>query len=140
MKRVIVDTNILVYAALSGRKPEEVINFIVASSDYQWILSQSILDEYIQVLNRPKLKLNLPQKQRWLNLVSHATILIDVSPKVDFPRDQKDAKFIECAISSKADFLITGDRDFDEIKQIGNTLIISVSLFKDLFINNKEQI
>lgn len=62
MKRVIVDTNILVSAAISGIKPEEVINFIVASSDYQWILSQSILDEYIQVLNRPKLKLNLQQK------------------------------------------------------------------------------
>lgn len=136
MKKVIIDTNILISAAISGRKPEEVINFIIASSDYEWIVSPSILDEYVQVLNRPKLKLNSQQKQRWLDLIDRVTILVNVDRKVDFDRDPKDAKLIECAIAADADFLITGDRDFEEIQEIGNTLIISVSLFKTLFIDN----
>ena len=138
MKKVIIDTNILISAAISGRKPEEVIKFIIASSDYQWIVSPSILDEYVQVLNRPKLKLNSQQKQIWLYLIERVTILVNVAQKVDFERDPKDAKFIECAIAADADFLITGDRDFEEIKEIGNTLIISVSLFKTLFIDNEK--
>lgn len=136
MKKVIIDTNILISAAISGRKPEEVINFIIASSDYEWIVSPSILDEYVQVLNRPNLKLNSQQKQRWLDLIDRVTILVNVEQKVDFDRDPKDAKLIECAIAADADFLITGDRDFEEIKEIGDTLIISVSLFKTLFIDN----
>jgi len=138
MKKVIIDTNILISAAISGRKPEEVINFIIASSDYEWIVSPSILDEYVQVLNRPKLKLNSQQKQRWLDLIDRVTILVNVARKVDFDRDPKDAKLIECAIAADADFLITGDRDFEEIQEIGNTLIISVSLFKTLFIDNEK--
>ncbi len=138
MKKVIIDTNILISAAISGRKPEEVIKFIIASSDYQWIVSPSILDEYVQVLNRPKLKLNSQQKQIWLYLIERVTILVNVAQKVDFERDPKDAKFIECAIAADADFLITGDRDFEEIQEIGNTLIISVSLFKTLFIDNEK--
>ncbi|WP_354634768.1 putative toxin-antitoxin system toxin component, PIN family [Planktothricoides raciborskii] len=135
MKKVIIDTNILISAAISGRKPEEVINFIIASSDYEWIVSPSILDEYVQVLNRPKLKLNSQQKQRWLDLIDQVTILVNLQQKVHFERDPKDAKLIECAIAADADFLITGDRDFEEIQEIGNTLIISVSLFKTLFID-----
>jgi predicted nucleic acid-binding protein len=51
---------------------------------------------------------------------------------IDFPRDQKDAKFLACAIAAEADFLITGDRDFSEVQTLGNTTIISVSSFKQL--------
>jgi uncharacterized protein len=132
--KVIIDTNILISAAISGNKPEEVINFIIASSDYQWVVSQSILDEYIEVLNRRKIKLNEEKRNRWLNLVNDSTVLIEVSETVNFPRDQKDAKFISCALASKANFLITGDRDFESVTEIGTTLIISVSLFHQIFI------
>jgi hypothetical protein len=39
-----------------------------------------------------------------------------ILPKVaiDFPRDRKDAAFLICAQSGKADYLITGDGDFSE--------------------------
>ncbi|TAF10969.1 MAG: putative toxin-antitoxin system toxin component, PIN family [Nostocales cyanobacterium] len=133
---IIIDTNILVSAAISGRKPESVINWIINQPDYQWIVSEEILAEYQQVLNRRKFKLTDIQKEKWLNLIQNSTQRIDVSTKFDFPRDQKDAKFLACAISANADFLITGDRDFTEIKTLGNTLIISVSLFAELVIRD----
>ncbi len=129
---IIIDTNILVSAAISGRKPESVINWIINQPDYQWVVSEEILAEYQQVLNRRKFKLTDIQKEKWFNLIQNSTKLIDVSSEFDFPRDQKDAKFLACAISANADFLITGDRDFTEIKTLGNTLIISVSLFAEL--------
>ena len=50
---------------------------------------------------------------------------------MDFPRDRKDAKFLACALADKADFLITGDRDFTEVETLGNTEIVSVSCFVD---------
>jgi putative PIN family toxin of toxin-antitoxin system len=133
---IIIDTNILVSAAISGRKPESVINWIIHQPDYQWVVSEEILAEYQQVLNRRKFKLTDIQKEKWLNLIQNSTKLIDVSSEFDFPRDQKDAKFLACAISANADFLITGDRDFNEIKTLGNTIIISVSLFAELIMND----
>jgi putative PIN family toxin of toxin-antitoxin system len=133
--RVVIDTNILVSAAIAGRKPASVITRIINQPDYEWVVSEEILAEYQEVLSRRKLKLTDVQKERWFDLIQDSTKLIDVSIEIDFPRDQKDAKFIACALSANADFLITGDRDFTEVQSLENTLIISVSLFAELIIN-----
>ena len=129
--KVVIDTNILVSAAIAGRKPASVITWVINQPDYEWVVSEEILAEYQEVLSRRKLKLTDVQKERWLNLIQGSTTLIDVSIEIDFPRDQKDAKFIACALSANADFLITGDRDFTEVQSLENTLIISVSLFAE---------
>ncbi|MEG5017535.1 MULTISPECIES: putative toxin-antitoxin system toxin component, PIN family [unclassified Microcoleus] len=133
--RVVIDTNILVSAAIAGRKPASVISWVINQPDYEWVVSEEILAEYQEVLSRRKLKLTDVQKQRWLNLIQSSTKIIDVSIEIDFPRDQKDAKFIACALSANADFLITGDRDFTEVQSLENTLIISVSLFAESIVN-----
>lgn len=130
--RVVIDTNILVSAAITGKKPESIIAWIIAQPDYEWIVSKDILAEYQEVLARKKLKLTDSQILRWLTLIKNSSKLIEVSTKIDFPRDRKDAKFLECAVAANADFLITGDRDFNEVQSLGNTSIISASLFADL--------
>ena len=133
--RVVIDTNILVSAAIAGRKPASVITWVINQPDYEWVVSEEILAEYLEVLSRRKLKLTDVQKERWLDLIQCSTKLIDVSIEIDFQRDQKDAKFIACALSANADFLITGDRDFTEVQSLENTLIISVSMFAESIVN-----
>lgn len=128
--KVVVDTNVLVSAAVAGKNPGTVLVFIADNPQVEWIVSAEILSEYREVLNRPKLKLTEVQKQRWFTIIEEATTLIDVNVEVDFPRDSKDAKFIACALASEADFLITGDRDFTEVEDLGKTRVISVLLFK----------
>jgi putative PIN family toxin of toxin-antitoxin system len=130
--RVVIDTNILVSAAISGRNPEAVILFIVANPAFEWIVSTEILTEYKEVLSRSRLKLSSSQQERWFILFDQATTIIDVDVEIDFPRDRKDAKFIACALAGKANFLITGDLDFTEAQTLMDTTIISVSLFKRL--------
>ncbi|MEG5045410.1 putative toxin-antitoxin system toxin component, PIN family [Microcoleus sp. B4-C1] len=66
--RVVIDTNILVSAAIAGRKPASVISWVINQPDYEWVVSEEILAEYQEVLSRRKLKLTDVQKQRWLNL------------------------------------------------------------------------
>lgn len=130
--RVVIDTNVLVSAAISDRNPEAVILFVVANPEFEWVVSAEILSEYKEVLSRGRLRLTQEQKERWYKLLDEVTILIEVNIDIDFPRDQKDAKFLACAIAAEADFLITGDRDFSEVQTLGNTTIISVSSFKQL--------
>lgn len=136
--KVIIDTNILVSAAITGKNPEAVILFIVTDPNYEWIVSTEILVEYKEVLSRSRLRLTQEQKERWFNILDAVTTLIDVNIEIDFPRDYKDTKFLACAVASEADFLMTGDRDFIEAQALVNTTIISVSLFKKLVCDTRE--
>ena len=133
--RVVVDTNVLVSAILRGRTPKEVIQFIIDTPDYYWMVSTEILKEYKEVLSRPKFKLTQSVIEEWWFVLDTVTTLIEVNDVVDFPRDRKDAKFLACALAIDADFLLTGDRDFTEAENLGKTRIISVSLFKRLLID-----
>ncbi len=51
-------------------------------------------------------------------------------------RDPKDNKFIDCALSANADFIITGDNDLLVLKQIDDTKIVTVDEFLGLFNKN----
>ncbi len=126
------DTNVLVSAVLRDRTPETVILFVARRNGFEWIVSSEILAEYKDVLNRAKFDLPDEIKLKWFNLLDRLTTLIDVKIAIYFTRDQKDAKFLACALTANADFFITGDRDFSQAQQLVNTTILSVTLFKQL--------
>ncbi len=130
--KVIIDTNVVVSAALKDRNPELVILFVVQHPAFEWIASQEILDEYIGVIQRPKFRLSDTIMQKWVTMFTTLVTLVEVRTTVDFPRDQKDAKFLACAIAVDAAYLITGDKDFTEAYKVANTTVLSVALFKEL--------
>ncbi|MFY7805631.1 MAG: putative toxin-antitoxin system toxin component, PIN family [Limnoraphis robusta] len=133
--KIIVDTNILISAVLKGKNARQVIEFIIDQPDFEWIVSQQILEEYREVINRPKFKIPNETRHQWLDKIDTIPQLVEVKVKIDFPRDAKDAKFLALALASQADFLITGDRDFNEVTELEKTVIISLSWFKTLFID-----
>ena len=136
--KVVIDTNVLVSAAWRDKSPEAVVIWIVFQDDWEWIVSQSILDEYQEVLRREKFNLSAEVIEKWDYIVANLTTLVDVKIAADFPRDQKDAKFLACALAAGADYLITGDADFGEAQKLTKTTIVSVSLFKSMMVDSKE--
>ena len=58
--------------------------------------------------------------------------IVEIDDHLDFPRDQKNAKFLECALSTEAEYFITGDKDFQEARKLVNTTILSIAQFKTL--------
>jgi putative PIN family toxin of toxin-antitoxin system len=130
--KVVIDTNVLVSAVFKGRVPRAVIQFIVDNPDWEWIVSLEIVAEYKEVLSRPKFKLTDEVRESWFEIIDTLATLIDVNVSIDFARDTKDAKFLACAVAAEADFLITGDSDFNQAQTLLNTTIISVSLFNKL--------
>lgn len=126
--RVLVDTNIVVSAILRDRVPEKVILFLIGNPDAEWVASAEILAEYREVLRRPKFGLSAELLTTWDE--RFATLGVwPVAVPVDFPRDAKDAKFLACALAAEADYLITGDRDFEEAPSLGKTRVLSVGRF-----------
>jgi putative PIN family toxin of toxin-antitoxin system len=134
--KVVIDTNILLSAAWRDKKPEAVVLWIATHPDWDWMVSEEILSEYREVLRREKFNIASEKLQRWERIITKLTTLIDVSLEVDFPRDQKDAKFLACALISAADYFITGDRDFSEAKTLTKTKIMSVSEFLEKFVSS----
>jgi len=130
--KVVVDTNVLVSAVLKDRVPEEVIMFIASRDDIEWIVSPQIMVEYKEVLGRDKFGLPDDILQGWFAMLDALTTVIDVDLDIDFPPDQKDAKFLACAIAANADYFITGDRDFTDAQKLLETTILSVSKFKKM--------
>jgi putative PIN family toxin of toxin-antitoxin system len=121
---------VLISAILRDRTPETVILFVTGQDDVEWIVSPEIMAEYRDVLSRPKFRLLQELLEHWFELLERFTVRTDVVLSIDFPRDQKDAKFLSCAIASGADFFVTGDRDFSQAQRLLTTTILSVAQFK----------
>lgn len=130
--KVLIDTNVLVSAVIAGRDPKTVVLFVLEKDNCQWLVSPEIIEEYKEVLSRKRLKIPEAIQMQWFHLIDNLTTTVIVNKTLDFPRDQKDAKFLTCTLAANADFLITGDKDFTEAQRLVNTAIVSVSTFKRL--------
>ena len=118
--RLVVDTNIIVAALLSLTRSRsslerEIFEWISSADPVRPLLlvSDEILEEYHEVLGRPKFKefRSDPQRIRVLlaGLVKMA-IRMDPVTRVKLDRDASDEKFLECAIEGHAKYLITNNK------------------------------
>lgn len=128
--KVIVDTNVLLSAALRDRLPERVVLHIATHDEIKWVVTPPILAEYQSVLARPKFKLTIETLNQWRALLTMRTVnLGDPPASPDFPRDPKDAPFLAAALFSAADWLLTGDQDLLTAPSIPPTRIATVAQF-----------
>ena len=130
--RVVIDTNVVVSAILKDRNPQAVILFVTRQPDFEWVASAEILAEYVEVIQRKKFNLPEATIAQWLAFFGELIRVVPVLQQYDFPRDQKDAKFLTCSLAADADYLITGDGDFEDAYRLGQTKVLSVTLFKSL--------
>src|SRR5689334_5713839 len=123
--KVVLDTNVLLSAAWRDRLPERVVLYVATNPQCDWIVTASILAEYVGVLRRPKFSLPDELVQRWANLIEMRTIVIP-QPVLAAPplRDQADVMFVAAAIAGDADYLITGDNDLLQAKLSIGTHVI----------------
>ncbi len=132
--RILIDTNVLLSAALRNRLPERVVLYVAGRDDWRWLVTPKIMEEYTQVLRRPKFALPQEALAHWDALLHMRTISFsDVSVSVDFPRDPKDVPFLAAALAAEASYLITGDRALLSLKTTGSTHIVTVGSFAARF-------
>lgn len=135
--KVVVDTNVFISAVWRDKNPEAVILWIIDQPKWEGLVSAEIMEEYKEVLHRPKFSFSAETLRKWETLLDRDTQPVRVDEQIDFPRDQKDAKFLACALANDADYLITGDSDFSEAGRLANITILSVSQFKHFIFGEK---
>lgn len=122
--RLVVDTNIVVSAALKPQGRERTVLLFALTKPARWYVSNAILDEYAAVLARPELKIRKGLRVQFLQWIKNRAAVIGPRRLVPVTADPADNSFIECADAARADYLVTGNlRHFPKFWK--NTKVIS---------------
>jgi len=128
--RVVLDTNILVSSALGGAL--ELILDKWAENAFTVIITSSILEEYIEVLNRPKFRLKQITLDRITRYIYQFAEFVIPEETIQFiEADPKDDKFLEAAIAGKADIIVSGDSHLLDLKEFRTIPILTAREFMD---------
>lgn len=128
-RRVILDTNLWISFLISNRQQE--LDLLLESGVVTLIFSAELLEEFLEVANRPKFKRFFKKTdiEGLLGQIQNFGELIIVESKVEKCRDEKDNFLLNLSVDGKADFLITGDSDLLVLSKIEQTQIVTWSDF-----------
>ena len=113
--RAVVDTNILVRAVIKPHSTVGPVLLRLRHGDYTLLYAQSLLEELIDVLNRPRIRdkyrLTDQDIQTVVSLILLRGEAVVPQERTTACRDPKDDKFLEIAVAGGADVIVSGDQD-----------------------------
>ena len=126
--RVVLDTNIFISAILGGRLGVIIDDWKVGK--FKLIVTDTIAQEYLEVINRPKFK--IPQAE----IIAVSDYLLQlaefVTPEEEIHiivADPTDDKFLEAAAAGQVNFIVSGDNHLLELKSFREIPIIAAKEF-----------
>jgi len=132
--KVVLDTNVLVSGLLFTGETSKAVR-LWQDRKIIPVISRETFEELRTVLEYPKFGLN---RQEIRDIIEFEILpyfkVIDVVHKIqNVCRDPEDDKFIACAISAEADYLVSGNRDLCGMKRYKNIRILTIAEFMSLF-------
>jgi len=127
--RVVVDTNILVSAAL---KQGSLPHIALSQATQGGVLLKSAATEaqFVEVIARPYLAPLIAQDARdWLTRIVAAAELVPITQRIAACRDPTDDKFLELAVSGHADLVLSGDKDLLVLNPFRGIAIVAPAAF-----------
>lgn len=107
--RLVIDTNVLVSAAIKPDGLQRTIVVLALTKPARWYVSDEILSEYATVLARPELRIRKSLRLQFLQLIKNRAWHVRPSRLPSIASDPGDDIFIECTDAARADYLITGN-------------------------------
>jgi len=128
----IIDTNLFV-SFLIGKRLKGLKKLIV-DSEMSLIFSEQNISELQLVTKRPKLQqyFNKEEVDELINFIFNIGHIYKITTEPNICRDPKDNFLLGLAEKSKADYLVTGDKDLLEIKLYKKTIIINIEQFEKM--------
>lgn len=128
--RVVLDTNTLVSAFLFSGPASRLVP-LWQRGQLTVLVSRSILEEYYRVLAYPKFGLSQAEIK---DLIEEELLpyieAVRVSRRLPVVcRDPDDMKFLECAVTGRAEYLITGDQDLRSLGSYRGVTIVTAAEF-----------
>lgn len=130
--RAVFDTNVFLRALINPHSPCSRLLDEFAD-DYELVLSPAIVREVLEVLHRPRLRAKFPQIAqldiaRIIALFEQARV-VEPHKVPSISRDPHDDKFLACARSAGAEYLVTEDKDLLVLEEYGDIRICQPAEF-----------
>lgn len=131
MIRIVLDTNVII-SALTANKPTPPLDILILIQNKKIIhaTSAEILEEVEEVMNREKLvKRHKLLKEQVHNLIinfAQASYLTAGKISITVVKDDPDDdKFVDCAVESNAERIVSGDNHLLTLKEYKNIKIMT---------------
>ena len=128
--KAIIDTNLWISFLIGKRL--KILKDLIVENRIELIITDQLLDEIQLVTQRPKLKHYFPE-QKVIELVNFLRAIgtnVRIKSEINICRDSKDNFLLSLSKDSKANLLITGDRDLLLIGKFQRTEIIDFKEFE----------
>jgi len=123
--KVVFDTNIYISAfVIPDSQAEKAILKIVEGED-SLIISREIIDEVLTVL-ASKFSKDREFLSRTALFLADIARIVKPSRKVSVLKDATDNKILECALTGKAELIVTGDKEMLKQREFEGIKIISL--------------
>jgi len=126
--KIVLDTNVLVSALITAKGyPAKIINELVFGNKVRLCISQEVWKEYVEVLNRNRFsKFQNFKENANIVLAKIEELSLKYIPDLNYNviKDESDNKFLELAVFSESEYLVTGNTgdftliDFEGVKII----------------------
>jgi putative PIN family toxin of toxin-antitoxin system len=135
--RVVIDTNVLISSQINPDGAPGQILGLILESRIQVCFDSRILREYREVSLRPKFGNQPEEVGALIDLIRIQGFGVIGRPFQGSILDTSDMPFIEVALASLADFLITGNvRHFPS--SLGNTQVVTPDKFIRIFLEHRD--
>jgi len=108
--RVVLDTNVLVSAAIKPAGLQRTVFLIAISKPARLFVSRPVLLEYAEVLARSELRIRKGLRLQLLQLIKNHGHTVSPNRRLEVTTDPADNMFLECADAARADYLVTGNQ------------------------------
>lgn len=127
--RIILDTNLWISFILTNDYSR--LDTILRNKNIQLLVSIELLEEFIEVAQRPKFRKYFSGEDLSLlvSLIEKNAEIVAVKGNVQACRDPKDNFLLSLALDGKATHLITGDKDLLALNKFRNTKILTIQDF-----------
>ncbi|MBS1113978.1 MAG: hypothetical protein H6Q92_1741 [Nitrospirae bacterium] len=123
--KVVFDTNIFISAlVIPGGQAEKAIRRITEGKD-ALLISKPIIGEILSVLSR-KFGRDSEALSRVAVFLSDLATIVNPAKRIHVLEDEADNRVIECAVSGRADAIVTGDKEMLDLKEYLRIRIISL--------------
>jgi putative PIN family toxin of toxin-antitoxin system len=131
--RVVVDTNILVRALIMPQGSVGPMLLRLRQGDFTLLYSQPLLEELVDVLNRPRIRHKYGLTDGDIETVISLILLrgeaVTPEQRITACRDPKDDRFLEVAVAGKADVIVSGDEDLLMLHPFADIRILPPAAF-----------
>lgn len=122
--RIVLDTNILIAAALKGQLAEDILDMAATTLLITIITSEEILQELQEKLI-DKFGWSEDRVNLFVGEFMQIAEIVERTEKITvITRDPKDNQILECAVSGRADLIVTADQDLIKLKNFKGIGII----------------